>query len=164
MNGINFSNSSGGSPNSYLWDFGDSTNTSNLGNPNHVYADSGIYYACLTVVDQYGNTCTYCDSVVVALQLVAGIKESSKVNNLLENYPNPFNGSTTINYTISKDATVELIIVDLMGNKVAVVENGNKSAGKYSTVWNAENVLNGMYLLQLTVNNQISTKKIIITK
>ena len=163
VNGINFSNYSGGSPNSYFWDFGDSTNTSNLGNPNHVYADSGTYYACLTVVDQYGNACTFCDSVI-ALGLVASIEESSKVNTLLENYPNPFNGSTTINYTISKDATVELIIVDLMGNKVAVVENGNKSAGKYSAVWNAENVANGMYLLQLKMNDQISTKKIIITK
>lgn len=163
VNGINFSNYSGGSPNSYSWDFGDSTGTSNLGNPNHSYADTGTYYACLTVVDPYGNSCTYCDSVV-ALGLVAGIKESSKVNTLLENYPNPFNGSTTINYTISKDATVELIIVDLMGNKIAAVENGNKSTGKYSTIWNAENVSNGMYLLQLKVNDQISTKKIIITK
>lgn len=163
VNGVNFSNNSGGSPNSYFWDFGDSTGTSNLGNPNHSYADTGTYYACLTVVDQYGNACTYCDSVI-ARQLVAGIKESSKVNTLLENYPNPFNGSTTINYTISKEATVELIIVDLMGNKIAAVENGNRSAGRYSIVWNAENVSNGMYLLQLKVNDEISTKKIIITK
>ena len=164
VNGINFSNYSGGAPYSYFWDFGDSTNTSNLGNPHHAYADTGSYYACLTMIDQNGNTCIYCDSVIVRQLIPAGIKESTKANTLLENYPNPFNGSTTINYTISKDATVELIIVDLLGNKIAAVENGNKSAGKYSTVWNAENVLNGMYLLQLTVNNQISTKKIIVTK
>ncbi len=164
VNGINFSNYSGGTPNSYFWDFGDSTTTSNSGAPNHVYADSGKYYACLTIVAQNGAICTYCDSVVARNLVIAGVKESKNINTVLGNYPNPFNGSTTINYSISKEAAVELSISDLIGNKIAAVESGNKSAGKYSTVWNAENVSNGMYLLQLKVNDQVSTKKIIIAK
>ncbi len=138
----------------YSWDFGDGTTTSNLNNPNHIYADTGSYYACLTITDSNGGTCTYCDSVIAKNLLLARIIDARNINMAFENYPNPFSGSTTINYSISKAAAVELTILDLMGNKIATVENGNKSAGKYSTLWNAENASKGMYLLELKVNNQ----------
>ena len=162
-NTISFGDTSIVNFNSYFWDFGDSTN-SNVGNPNHVYSDSGSYVVCLTIVDQNGNTCTYCNTVTARNLLIAGINDSKKINTLLENYPNPFNGSTTINYSISKNSKVELNVVDLMGNKIATIESGNKSAGNFSSVWSAENVAGGMYLLQLNVNDQFSTKRIIITK
>ncbi len=162
-NTVNFGDTSLVAFNSYFWDFGDSTN-STTSNPNHVYADSGTYQVCLTVVDANGNTCTYCSNVAARHSLLAGINDSKSISTALENYPNPFNESTTINYSISKEAAVELTIVDLLGNKIATVENGTKSAGNYSTVWNANNVSSGMFLLQLKVNNQVSTRRIIITK
>ncbi len=159
---------------SYLWDFGDGTTSTMQYFTTHTYSGNGPYYLCLTVAGGNGCSDTYCDSVYllgrssgitigIANQL-AGVNEANKINSELENYPNPFSGSTTINYSISKEAAVELTIVDLLGNKIAAVESGNKLAGNYSTVWNAENVSNGMYLLQLKVNNQVSTKRIIVAK
>lgn len=93
-----------------------------------------------------------------------GIAANYFADESLNVYPNPFNASTTISYSILKAAKVELTILDLLGNKIATVDSDNKSAGNHSTIWNTETVAEGMYTLQLKVDNQISSKKIIITK
>jgi len=165
----------------YAWTFGDGTII--IGQyPTHTYAGTGPYYLCLTVVDtMYDGSgmeivCadTYCDSVAagrsstgITVTVVApvstGISEQHTAT-LLENYPNPFSGSTTIRYSVSADAAVELNVMDLLGNKVAALENGRRSAGSYSINWNAENAAAGMYLLQMRTNNTVTIKKIIINK
>lgn len=160
----------------YFWDFGDGT-SSTLQYPSHTYASSGPYYLCLTITDSspaFGScTSTHCDSlaaghasVPITLNVVnvaTGIEETS-IATSLENYPNPFSGSTTITYSLSKDATLELNIVDLLGSKVASIENINKPAGNYTATWNADNVSAGMYLLQMKVNDKVSTRKIVVHK
>jgi PKD repeat protein len=170
-----YNNSTGTPTMTYLWDFGDGT-TSTLQYPTHTYLSSGPYYLCLTVSDSTPMitcTATFCDSLaaghasapitVTVVNTATGIAENAVVSSL-ENYPNPFSGSTTISYAITKDATVEITIMDLIGNKVASIETGKKSAGSYTAEWNAENLSSGMYLLQMKTDNQISTKKIILNK
>jgi PKD repeat protein len=171
----NNSTSTSGST-TYFWDFGDGA-SSTLQYPSHTYPGSGPYYLCLTVTESSPMltcTATFCDSlaaghasvpitITVVDPLATGISESI-VATTLENYPNPFNGSTTINYSIAKDAAVELSVTDLLGKKIATIENSNKIEGSYSVNWNAENVAEGMYLLKMKVNNQVSTKKIIMNK
>jgi PKD repeat protein len=171
-----YNNASGSSPAmSYLWDFGDGT-SSTLQYPSHTYLSSGPYYLCLTVTDSspmLSCTNTFCDSLaaghasapvtVTVVNTATGINEAA-VYTSLENYPNPFSGSTTVSYSISTDAVVELIVTDLLGNTVARIENSRRSAGAYSAVWNAENVAAGMYLLRMNVNDQGTTKKIILNK
>lgn len=161
----------------FLWNFGDGT-SSNQQYPVHTYPGSGPYYICLTVADSNpAISCsnTYCDSLAagrgvsspitltVVQPMTTGIAETSTITTL-KNYPNPFNGSTVISYSISKDAAVELSITDLLGNRIASLENSRKTSGNYSVDWNAENIAGGMYLLQIKVNNEISTRKIILTK
>lgn len=158
----------------YTWDFGDGTSSTQQ-YPTHTYAGSGPYLICLTVSDANGCTDTYCDSlyagrasggltITVVNPVVAGITDNSSLINSLENYPNPFSATTTIAYSIIQDASIELCILDLLGNKIAVIESGNKSSGIYQTDWSASNISAGIYMLQLKVNNQISTKKMMITK
>ncbi len=159
----------------YLWDFGDGT-TSTAAYPIHTYAGAGPYYLCLSITNA-DSSCmaTHCDSVIagrsttgitvtVVSPLTTGINNVSDVNTILENYPNPFSGNTTINYSISKNAAVELTVMDLLGNKVALLESSQKSAGSYATVWNADGIAPGMYLLQMKTNNRVITKKIVISK
>lgn len=55
----------GGSPDSWLWDFGDG-NSSTMQDPMHVYADTGYYEVCLTITDSLDNcTDTYCETIFV---------------------------------------------------------------------------------------------------
>jgi PKD repeat protein len=156
---------------SYLWDFGDGT-TSTLAFPSHTYAVSSPVNVCLTITDGLLCSATYCDSIdpghasgVFTISVLSlGISEQTNIISSLENYPNPFSDNTTVSYSIKKDASIELNILDLLGNKVASLENENKQAGNYSVNWNSEGVAQGMYLLQLKVNNAVSTKKLIINK
>jgi PKD repeat protein len=158
----------------YSWNFGDGS-TSNLQYPTHTYAGSGPYQICLAVSNANGCTNTYCDSVyagrasggitiTVINPAMAGVTDNNTIINSLENYPNPFSNTTTIAYSIKQDASIELNILDLLGNKIAVIESGKKASGTYQTEWNASNISAGIYLLQLKVNNQISIKKLMITK
>jgi hypothetical protein len=83
---------------------------------------------------------------------------------LLNNYPNPFNPSTRINYAIAKPGLVVLKIFDLLGKNVATLVNEHQHAGHYSVNWNAQGFVSGIYFYQLTVKDHIEMKKMILMK
>lgn len=79
----------------------------------------------------------------------------------LQNYPNPFNDKTTISYTIETYSAVEITIFNVLGSKIDVLEKKTKIPGTYSLEWNAQSVPEGIYIVQLKINDQITTKRII---
>jgi len=88
---------------------------------------------------------------------------------LHNNYPNPFNPVTTINYDLPQDGTVRLIIYDLMGREVTRLVNGFTPAGYHSVRWNAknqmgENVSAGVYFYHLQSGNFVKTQKMVLLK
>lgn len=73
---------------------------------------------------------------------------------LHQNFPNPFNPTTTIAFDIPVDSDVKLIVYNSLGQEIKQLMNGFHSAGKYSITWNGQNaraqpVGNGMYLVLL---------------
>ncbi len=106
--------------------------------------------------------------------IVSGIENSDLTTPgdfyLGQNFPNPFNPSTTISYSIPENSFVTLKVFDLLGREVAVLVNQEKPAGKYSVVFNSQNILNGknissgVYLYKLQAGNFISSKKLILMK
>ncbi len=69
-------------------------------------------------------------------------------------YPNPFNPSTTIKFTISQESKVEVIVYDIMGKEVRTLINGNNGTGYKEVVWNGKNnagqqVSSGIYICRL---------------
>ena len=89
---------------------------------------------------------------------------------LNQNFPNPFNSTTSITYSILNDSNIKLSIYDVIGNEVAVLVNGNKSLGSYSQIFDASELASGIYFYRLKVFNQgfsgdyISNKKMILLK
>lgn len=145
-----------GSNITYTWDFGDSN--SDVGNTvTHTYANNGSYIACVTMVDTY-NGCneTMCDTV----QITVGMEELGNSISLTS-YPNPFNGSTSIQYSIIEAMEMEVAVFDLVGNKVAVLANGKQAAGPHKIEWNAEGVSSGAYLLKVTSEKGAAARLII---
>lgn len=124
----------------------------------------------------YGGTFDYYENTheVVAVAPLALLPE----NYTLSNYPNPFNPSTAISYSIfapfgaSTDrqlaavSNVELNIYDLTGKVVANLVNGQHSAGEYTLNFTApETMSTGIYFCRLLVNGKIAdTKKITLLK
>ncbi len=78
---------------------------------------------------------------------------------LYQNYPNPFNPSTTISYLLPNDTRVILKIYNSIGQEVKTLVNDDRSAGYHQEVWNASNVATGMYIYQITMNNQQGKKE-----
>jgi len=70
--------------------------------------------------------------------------------NLEQNFPNPFNPSTVISYELPSVSHVRLSIFNLLGNEIAVLDEGIKPAGRYSTQWNAQQASSGVYFYRLT--------------
>ena len=83
---------------------------------------------------------------------------------LLGNYPNPFNPSTTIRYAIPNVSYVSLRIYDILGREVKTLVNSEQNIGNHSVQWNGDNnygnkVSSGIYLYKIEAGNFIMTKK-----
>tara|TARA_Y100001935_G_C17061088_1_gene386753 strand:+ start:108 stop:656 length:549 start_codon:yes stop_codon:yes gene_type:complete len=88
---------------------------------------------------------------------------------LLNNYPNPFNPTTNINYFLLEYSHVKLVIHDIIGREIISLVNGFQSRGYKSVVWNGTNHLSqpvsaGMYLYTIQAKNYTQTKKMILLK
>jgi uncharacterized protein (TIGR02145 family) len=83
---------------------------------------------------------------------------------LFQNFPNPFNPSTTIKYSLPKSGNVKLTIYNALGSKIAAIVNEYKPAGYYSVQFNGNNLASGIYLYRLESGNYSSTKKFIMLK
>ncbi len=84
--------------------------------------------------------------------------------NLNSNYPNPFNPSTTIKYSLSQQSNICLSVYNLLGQKVATLFDGSAEAGEYSLIWNARDMPSGIYFARLTAAGKTSNIKMVLMK
>ena len=91
--------------------------------------------------------------------------DSSKATESLSTYPNPFNPSTQINYSLSKQYNVNLSIFDLLGRKIATLVDESQVEGTYQYSFSAEHYASGLYVVRLMLNNRVvSTENILFSK
>lgn len=83
---------------------------------------------------------------------------------LMQNFPNPFNPSTIIEYRISDRSFVSLKVYNILGDEVATLVNEAKPAGIYNVNFNATGLSSGMYLYRIRAGNFIETRKMILMK
>jgi hypothetical protein len=89
---------------------------------------------------------------------------SSNGFSLEENYPNPFNPSTTIRYHILEKSFVILKVYDVVGNEVAELVNAEKPIGTFEINWNAENLTSGVFFYKLQAGSFVESKKMMLIK
>jgi len=83
---------------------------------------------------------------------------------LEQNFPNPFNPTTTIQYQLPTDARVTLKVYDILGSEVATLVNEEQEAGYKEVNFNGINYASGMYVYRLMAGKYISTKKMMLLK
>ena len=85
------------------------------------------------------------------------------------NYPNPFNNQVSINYTMPKEAVVEITVYNSKGQKVKTLVNGNSKAGVHKAVWNGcdqngKSLSSGIYFYKVTTSGKTITRKMVLMK
>lgn len=83
---------------------------------------------------------------------------------LEQNFPNPFNPSTKIKYSIPQSSNVELKVYDVLGNEIETLVNEEKQTGTYEIAYYADNLPSGVYFYQLMAGSYIETKKMLLIK
>ena len=88
---------------------------------------------------------------------------------LHQNFPNPFNPTTTIRYELPNEEDVSIVIFDVVGRKIRSLINQNQSAGYHRIQWDAKNDLGepvsaGMYIYIFHAGDHRSVKKMVLLK
>ena len=83
---------------------------------------------------------------------------------LYDNYPNPFNPSTTIRFELAKAGNLTLKVYDVLGKEVRTLVDDYKTAGSYDVMFTTNNLPSGIYFCKLTSGNQTDIKKMLLLK
>ncbi len=88
---------------------------------------------------------------------------------LTQNFPNPFNPTTTIRFSLPKSAYVTVKVYDMLGREVKTLIKENMGSGTYDVKWNGDNqygnpAASGTYIYRITAGEFVSVKKMILLK
>jgi hypothetical protein len=83
---------------------------------------------------------------------------------LYQNFSNPFNPTTTIQYQIPELSFVTLNVFNLLGEEIKTLVNNEKTAGSYQIKFNATNLPSGIYFYRLQAGDYVETKKMVLLK
>ncbi len=151
------------------------TNTSSESNYN--FSDKEVefeqdYFYWLESVEQDGSS-TLFGSISIRIPN-NGDGESDAPEIALETkiqsiYPNPFNPSTTISFSLKQESEVNIFVFDSKGQLIKKIENGIKQKGNHSVVWNGKDsndktVSSGIYLFKMKAGKYESTERAILLK
>jgi len=91
-------------------------------------------------------------------------KSGPHIFELSELYPNPFNPSTEVSFSLPVDGHVHLAAFDVQGKEVDVIFEGAQSIGQHSYTWNASNLPSGVYYIRLQAGELATSQKALLIK
>ncbi len=132
-----------------------------------INAPAGAYCEIpYTLKDSKGNEWNF----LVMVQLDSDKKTIPKAfNELYENFPNPFNPITTINYSLKEEGTAFLVIYNSLGQEIRTLVNDTQNAGIHTVQWdgcnnNGQKVSSGLYLYKLKTGSFVKTRRMMLVE
>jgi hypothetical protein len=105
--------------------------------------------------------------VIKASDDIVGVEDVNSIPTkyyLYQNFPNPFNPSTSIEFAVPKESQIKLSIFNTLGQEIEVLVNQNYSPGIYKVNFNASKLNSGIYLYKIESNDFVSLKKMMLLK
>lgn len=90
--------------------------------------------------------------------------ETPKQFSLGQNFPNPFNPTTQIVFSLTRSDHIQLDVYDVAGHCLITLAKGRYSSGEHVVIWDAESYSSGVYFYRLTTNSGILTRKMLLIK
>jgi len=123
---------------------------------NNIEIEKSWGYMYLDYVDIIGNGQTTVSNEDINTEKVSF--------ELRPNFPNPFNPSTTIEFSLDKTSLVQLTVYDIAGRKVANLINAQLGQGVHSSVFDASSLASGLYIVRLQANDRVKISKMTLIK
>ena len=101
------------------------------------------------------------DNPVGVSEMASGLPSTFELG---QNFPNPFNPTTNISYSIPTTCKVTLRLFDILGREVQTLVNTVQVPGKYTVTLNAQNLATGAYIYRISADNFGATKKLMLVK
>ena len=143
------------SQSSFITDIG---TTIDIGSGTDICAD------VITINGTLTGSGTFCNAPAAVENENEDDLETPKEFSLSQNFPNPFNPSTSIQYQVSNISQVTLKVYDVLGNEVATIVNEEKPVGSYEVGFNALDLSSGIYFYKLQAGSFVQTKKMILLR
>ena len=114
----------------------------------------GIYYYRLKLIDN-NNKFTFSNTVSITIVGATGFS-------LEQNFPNPFGGQTTIAYSVPTSTSVKILIFDVQGRLMQIIDEGIKTPGRYIVEIHTGSLSPGIYYYKMDADDFTTTRKMII--
>ncbi|MCX6174132.1 MAG: T9SS type A sorting domain-containing protein [Ignavibacteriales bacterium] len=143
---------------------------------NFTFNNSGLGFPYIRSVttDKNGNVWVICDGGVSIYNAKEVNLSWEQVNDNIENqlnqnFPNPFNSSTIIKYSLKQTSNVKLKIFDMLGREVKTIVDQTENEGNHFVFWDGRNnsgslITSGVYIYTLITNEKKQAKKLILMK
>ncbi len=100
---------------------------------------------------------------------IPGGESAPCVFSLEQNFPNPFNPTTTVEYSTEKSGNIDLVVIDLLGRKIKILATGRQAAGSHTAQWdgtdrNGRPVPGGVYICRLESEEAVLSRKLLLIR
>ncbi len=160
---VTFTDQSTGGPTQWVWDFGDGA-TDTLQSPVHTYTAEGLYTVTMTATGPCGSD-TIIKTDLITVHTAAGVGDVVNARfNLGRNYPNPFNPTTTIVFSLAKQSHARLEVFDATGKRLSTLVDEQMSAGDHRVTWQPFNLASGVYFARLTAEGKTAVTRMVLVR
>lgn len=129
---------------------------------NQFVGDDKVFLA-FRGINGYGNN-IYLDEITVNnFACALGIEEESQLSEF-KAFPNPTNGNATLTYSLKGQSAVFFDVYSITGEKVMTINAGNQPAGTYNQVLDMSVLSSGLYMVNIRVNDSVSTLRLTVQK